>query len=181
MAELRTMARPYARAAFAAAKERDEIALWRGALADLAAVVGRDDLRAALRGPKRLSVRVADEAVKALSERGERVNERINNFMRMLAERRRLPLLGEISRLFETYEADAAGRLRARVTGARAFDADKRAEIEAALKERMGSDVEAIYDEDKTLLAGVLVRVGDRIIDGTLKFRLERLAAELQH
>lgn len=177
MAELRTMARPYARAAFACATENDELSLWREALGALARISEEPGLRPALRGPRRLSERVCEDALQALGE--ERANERVRNFLRMLAVRRRLPLLSEIARLFDAYAIDADGRVRVEVTSARALDAAERDRVEKALAGRLGRKVQASYDEDATALAGLLVRVGDRVMDGTLKSRLERLSAAM--
>ena len=177
MAELRTMARPYARAAFACANEHNELPLWRDGLSALARIAEEPGLRSALHGPRRLSERVCEDALEALGE--QRANERVRNFLRMLAARRRLALLSEISRLFDGYAIEADGRVRVEVTSARALDAAERGRVEDALGKRLGRKVQASYEEDGAMLAGLLVRVGDRIIDGTLKSRLERLSAAL--
>ena len=174
------MARPYARAAFASACAHNETEAWRNALAALSALALAPGLRAVLHGPKRLSSRIADESLDALGLQDESVNERIRNFVRLLATRRRLPLLAEISRLFASYEADAAGREQVKVTTARALDKKARAKLEDVLRRRLGRAVDATYDEDETLMAGALVRAGDRVMDNSLKSRLEGLTAALK-
>lgn len=178
MSELRTLARPYARAAFAVAEKHGDIEAWRAVLSALSSLASEPRLRGVLRGPRRGSARLAEEVLNAF---GGEVNDRIRNFVRLVALRQRLPLLAEIRRLFAEYEAEAAGRDMVKVVTARALNAEAREKMAAILSQRRGREVDVTYAEDEDLLAGVLVRVGDRVTDSSLKSRLQGLTAALKN
>ena len=172
------MARPYARAAFASAREHKDTDTWRSVLAVLAQVVEQPSLRPALHGPRRFSMEIADEMLDAI---GEAANERVGHFVRLLANRQRLNLLSEINTLFAAYEASAEGREQIEVVSARTLSDDERKTLTDIVRKRLGREVEATYIEDKTLMSGTLIRMGDRVLDNSTKTLLERLAAELKH
>lgn len=177
MAEMKTIARPYARAAFAIAREHDEVALWRQTLAALSPLAANDSLRAYLYGPLWIGQRVAGEILASLSDK----NERIERFITQLAKVHRLPLLKHIHQLFEQYAADAQGQVRATITSALPLDEQARALLLAALEKRFDKSVVAVCHTDETLLSGVMVRAGDLVMDGTISSCLARLADTLEH
>ncbi|HHQ42768.1 MAG TPA: F0F1 ATP synthase subunit delta [Chromatiales bacterium] len=176
MAETAAIARPYARAAFAVAQAHGEVESWSRLLAFAAAAVRDPTLRAVLDSPRLTRARAAE-----LMERvcADVLTPRGRNFLRLLAERRRLALLPEIAERFERLRAEAEGTVRAEVVSARPLDEAARARLAEALARRLGRRVELETRVDPALLAGAVVRAGDVVIDGSARARLRRLAERL--
>ncbi len=171
MSQNLTLARPYARAAFALAQEAGQSADWSRLLA-FAARVAADPRAQALLGHPRLA---AADAVALLA--ADAADESFISFLGLLAENRRLPLLAEITALFEQQRAEADRVVKARVTAASALPAAELATIKAALRKRFGREVEIETAIDESLIGGAVIDAGDMVIDGSLKGQL----AQLQH
>lgn len=168
-----TLARPYARAAFAVAKEEGKLAEWSEALGFAATVAGDARVASLLRNPQL----TANDAVALLLRDG--AGESVQRFLGVLAEARRLPQLVEIAALFEELRAEAERVVKAKVTSAAALDDDAVAKIKAALKQRFARDVEIETAVDESLIGGAVIDAGDVVIDGSLKGKLARLQAAL--
>jgi F-type H+-transporting ATPase subunit delta len=176
MADRLTIARPYARAAFAEARKLGALAGWAQAL-QAAALVVQDPRVARLLDnpnvtPAELAQLVDEIAAADLGERGA-------NFVRMLADNHRLGYLPEIATLFAALKDDAEGVADVTVTSAAALDAAQRERIGAALEKRLRRKVRLHCDTDPALIGGAVLRSGDLVIDGSLRTRLERIAYEL--
>ncbi len=178
MSELITAARPYARAAFEFAREHDTVERWSHSLAALAAAAADEAVGRLMHDPRYPAARVADWMVDVL---GDLADEYARNFVRLLAVNRRLALAVPIAGLFETYRAEAEGRMHAEVVSAFALDPAQQDSIRAALARRMGKEVEMTCRIDSALLAGAIVRAGDLVMDGSLRGRLDKLSAGLAH
>ncbi|ROR34332.1 F0F1 ATP synthase subunit delta [Inmirania thermothiophila] len=176
MAELITVARPYARAVFELARERGELELWSRRLQDLAAVAATPEVAALVRSP-----RVGKERVYALLVElvGEQLGAEGRNLLRLLVENRRLALLPAIAEAYEALRMEAEGRVRAEVVSARPLEEAQAERIRAALERRLGRKVELGHRVDESLIGGAVIRAGDLVIDGSVRGRLQRLAAEL--
>jgi F-type H+-transporting ATPase subunit delta len=161
MADRATIARPYARAAFAYANGAKDARVSR--LIGNPHVTG-DELVALLGG---LSNGAAGEGG--------------TNFLRALAENRRLALLPEIAEQYEQLRADVENVVDVEVVAAREIAAPQQKRLEAALAKRLGRSVRMHTRIDETLIGGAVVRAGDLVIDGSLKGRLERLGTALQN
>lgn len=176
MSQALTLARPYARAAFSLAREGGHYAMWSDALA-FAARLAADPQLAALLGHPGLS---DDDAVALLSPPDHGADTGLfANFLRLLAENRRLALLPEIAGLFEELRADAERVVKARVISAAALPAGELDTIKAALKKRFGREVELDAAVDESLIGGAVISAGDVVIDGSLKGKLARLQSAL--
>jgi F-type H+-transporting ATPase subunit delta len=178
MAEKITVARPYARAVFELARERDAFARWSGLLA-IAARVAADPAFSKLLGNPRVEDRKLADVVIELC--GDEADELGGNFIRLLADNDRLAYLPEISQEFEMLRAEAEKIVDIVVTSAVALDEPQQQKIAAAMGERLGSNVRLHCDIDESLLGGAVVRAGDLVIDGSLRGRLDRLAGALTH
>lgn len=178
MAENITIARPYARAAFAYANEHKALARWSELLAAAAALVQHPKVAGLLTSPKVTAPELASLIGDAIGV-GEDPNGR--NFIATLAENRRLRVLPEIASLYEVLRAEVENVIDVQVTSAVVLDEGQRLRLSSALKKRMKRDVRLHCDIDASLVGGAIVRSGDLIIDGSLKGRLERLSAELAH
>jgi F-type H+-transporting ATPase subunit delta len=178
VADRATIARPYARAAFAYAEAAKDLASWSRLLG--AAAIGAADGRVArLIGNPHVT---GDELVTLLGGLSKQAaGAGGQNFLRALAENRRLALLPEIAAQFEELRADVEGVVDVEVIAAREIAAPQRKKLEAALGKRLGRAVRMHTRIDGTLLGGAVVRAGDLVIDGSLKGRLERLGSALQN
>ena len=175
MSQALTLARPYARAAFALARDAGTLPAWSDALA-LAARVAADPRVSALLGNPKLT---RADTVALLAPEG--AGETFANFLGLLFENRRLPLLPEIAGLYDGLRSEAERVVKARVTSAAALPAAELETIKAALRRRFGRDVELETAVDAGLIGGAVIDAGDVVIDGSLKGKLGRLQAALSH
>ena len=176
MADRLTIARPYARAAFAEARAAEQFEPWSQALA-VASQVIRDPRVATLLGnphvtPGELAQLVSGIAGAQLGAHGE-------NFVRTLAANRRLGYLPEIAAQFDILKDAAQGVADVTVTSAAALNATQQQQLAGALEKRLQRTVRLHAAVDPTLIGGAVLRAGDLVIDGSLRTRLERIAYEL--
>ena len=173
MAELSTLARPYAKAAFAYAQQASDLSGWGAALATAAAVSESDKVGEMLENPQLTSEQRAD---KFLSICADDLSESGKNFIRLLAENHRLPLLPEISSLFEELKAQAEATLEVEVVSARALSDAQAQQLTQALGKKFEREVHLHSSVDESLLGGAVIRAGDTVIDGSVRGRLAKLA-----
>jgi F-type H+-transporting ATPase subunit delta len=176
MADRTTIARPYAKAAFDQAHTEKRLGPWSEALRVAAAVV-RDERVEKLIGsphvtPEQLAQLVIDIAGPKLGEDGR-------NFVRALAENRRLGYLPEISILFEELKDAAEGVVDVTVTSASKLDDKQQQTLATALSRKLKRQVRLHCEMDPQLIGGAVLRAGDLVIDGSLRARLDRIAYEL--
>jgi F-type H+-transporting ATPase subunit delta len=176
VADRATIARPYARAAFAHAQAAHDLASWSKLLG--AAAAGASDPRVArLIGNPHVT---GDELVDLLGGfSGKAGGEGGRNFLKALAENGRLALLPQIAAQFEMLRAEVEGVVDVEVIAAREIAAPQQKKLEAALAKRLGREVRMHTRIDGTLIGGAIVRAGDLVIDGSLKGRIERLGSAL--
>jgi len=178
VADRATIARPYARAAFAHAREAKTLAEWSKLLG--AAAAGSADARVArLIGNPHVT---GDELVDLLGGLSKHAAaDAGRNFLRALATNRRLALLPQIAVQFEKLRAETEGVVEVEVVAAREIAAPQEKRLQAALAKRLGREVRMHTRIDESLIGGAIVRAGDLVIDGTLKGRLERLDSALRN
>jgi len=178
MAEKITIARPYARAAFAYAQEHKAFAKWSELLGNASAVVADERVARLLSSPRltpsQLVALIGETSGVALDEHGR-------NFLDTLAQNRRLGLLPEIAAIYETLRAEVENIADVQITSAVALSDAQRERLSNALRKRMQREIRLHCDVDASLIGGAIVRSGDLVIDGSLKSGLERLASELAH
>jgi F-type H+-transporting ATPase subunit delta len=176
MADRLTIARPYARAAFAQAQAAGRLAPWSEVLRVAAATVRDSRVKSLIGSPKvsgeQLVDLIAGVASVGLDDDGRR-------FLALLAENKRLPFLPEIAELFDRLKDDAEGVVDVQVISAAPMADGEQQQLVAALAKRFGRQVRVHASVDASLIGGAIVRAGDLTIDGSLKSRLERLAYEL--
>ncbi|MEN5062031.1 F0F1 ATP synthase subunit delta [Luteimonas sp. TWI1416] len=170
-----TIARPYARAAFAIARDAGRFAPWSDALA-FSARVAADPQAAPVLGHPALA---HADAVALLAPEG--ADEAFASFLALLAENGRLPQLPEIAGLYEQLRAEAEHVVLAKITSATALPDTEVEQIRAALKRRFGREVQVETAVDDTLIGGAVIAAGDVVIDGSLKGKLARLQSALAH
>lgn len=175
MSQALTLARPYARAAFAIARDEGKFAPWSDALAFSAHVAADPRVSALLSNPQL----GRDEAVALLAP--ESADAAYGRFLDLLAEARRLQQLPEISAMYDQLRAEAEHVVKATVTSAAELSGAELDSLKAALKKRFGRDVEIQTAVDASLIGGAVIDAGDVVIDGSLKGKLSRLQNALAH
>jgi F-type H+-transporting ATPase subunit delta len=173
MSQALTIARPYARAAFALARDEGKLAEWSRVLGIAASLASDSRIASLLRHPQL----AAKDAVALLLDAS--ASEKAQRFLGLLAENRRLQQLPEIAALFEQLRADAEKVVKAKVISATKLDASELNTIKAALKKRFAREVEVETSIDESLIGGALIDAGDVVIDGSIKGKLARLSAAL--
>ena len=176
MSSALTLARPYARAAFALASDHDHLPQWSMRLG-FAAQIALDARVQALLGHPRLAV---DDAVALLLPPGA-PDPVFMQFLAVLADNGRLSLLPEITALYAQLRAEAEHVVKARITSATPLDAPELAKLHDALKRRFGREVVIETAVDPELIGGAIIDAGDVVIDGSLRNKLARLESALAH
>jgi F-type H+-transporting ATPase subunit delta len=176
VAERATIARPYAKAAFEYAHGANALSEWSRGLTTAAEIVADARVAALVKSPDKTAADLA-EFIAAVA--GGKLDAGMQNFVRVLAENRRLLLLPEIAAHYEVLRAAVENTVDVEVTSAVALDAAQQEKLKTALGARLKRRVRMSNVIDATLLGGALVRAGDLVIDGSLKGRLARLATEL--
>jgi F-type H+-transporting ATPase subunit delta len=176
MARPSTAARRYAEAAFELALAADSLDAWAKDLPTAAQLVG--DERVA---------RVVDDPSRPIAERRvildrllkRRVKPRALNLVGLLSERRRLDLLPAIAREYDQLLKRHRGIVTAVVTSAVPLTKDESKALVERLREMTGATVELEPRVDEGLIGGLTVRIGDRLLDASVRGRLERLRDQL--
>ena len=176
MAELSTVARPYAKAAFEYARDCKQLSQWAEQLATAAAVAADPSLKLALNDP----ALTAEQQAKTLSDVcGDALGTQARNFIAVLAANKRLSLLPEIFLLFTQYKANQEKSVDVEVVSAFDLDEATRNRLAEVLGKKLERQVKVSTTTDRSLLGGVLIRAGDLVIDGSVRGRLNKLAAAM--
>jgi len=177
MAEPTTIARPYAEAAFKLADAQGKLAEWSAALANLAAVAADDRVRAAVGDP---NLSAAKDAGLIISILTGKLSGDAENFVRVLAENGRLGVVTEIRAHFEALKNEREGTVEAEVYTAFEMDQAQVADLVSRLEKSTGRKVKARVSVDKSLIGGVKVVIGDKVIDGSARAQLAALENALK-
>ncbi len=179
MAELATMARPYARAAFEAAREDGDDGLdrWSRMLAVLAGAVAEESVADAIISPARTAEGKARMIIDLL---GDELSEKGRNLVHLLAENKRLELAGEMAEQYEVLKDEFLRTLEVEVVSAREISEADLAALSDKLAARFETAISLTSRIDPSLLGGAVIRAGDEVIDGSIRGRLERMADTLR-
>ncbi|HVP08620.1 MAG TPA: F0F1 ATP synthase subunit delta [Burkholderiales bacterium] len=177
MAEPSTIARPYAEAAFKLADAQGKLAEWSATLANLAAVAADARVRAAIGDPNLPAAKVAGLFIAILAGK---LSGEAENFVRVLAENGRLDVLDEVRSQYEALKNEREGVMEAEVYSAFEMDAAQTADLVARLEKKTGRKVRAKVSVDKSLIGGVMIVLGDKVIDGSARAQLGALQAALK-
>lgn len=176
MAEITTVARPYAKAAVSYAREQNALANWSGMLSFAAAVAADEKMAAYLARPQLTAAQQADALIAAC---GDKLDAAGSNFVKQLCANRRVSALPAIRELFEQMVAELQKLGEVNVTSAFAMDEAATAKLAASLKRRFNQDVRVSVEVDPALMGGIVVRFGDLVIDASVRGRLDKLASTL--
>jgi F-type H+-transporting ATPase subunit delta len=176
MARRETAARRYAEAAFDVALRDNTIDAWRSELDAAAAIVAEERVGRALANPS-----IPLETRLATAERtfGRLVGRQALNLIGLMLRRGRIEQLPRLAAEFRRLDDERKGITHATATSASSLTQDEVKALTSRLEEYTGGRVELDVQVDPSLLGGLVVRVGDRLIDGSVRSRLERLRNQL--
>lgn len=177
MAELATVARPYAEAAFKIASEQQALPVW-GEMLKLSAAVMRDPaMQSAIDNPR---LGAPEKEALFLSVTGDKLNAIGKSFIRALVEADRITLLPQIETMFADLRNAAEGVAQAQIVSALPLDGAQVAELKVALEKRFGKRIEASVSVDPSLIGGARIVVGDQVVDGSIAGKLAAMAVQLK-
>ncbi len=171
-----SIARPYAKAAFGSAIEGEKLEAW-SALLNQAALIVKEKPMQVLLKDLRLDKMVAYECLLAACK--PLIFPAARNFLKLVTLHQRLLVLPEIERLFTSYKAERANQVTAQAISAVPLTKLEGQTLAIALERRLRREVKLDYSVDDYLLGGLVVRIGDLVIDGSVRGKLERLRAML--
>jgi F-type H+-transporting ATPase subunit delta len=175
MAELATVARPYAEALFRVAQTGD-MAAWSELVSQLAQVGANPDVQAFAANPKLSN---ADLVATLTSLVKAPVTPEATNFLSMLAENGRISLLPEIGAQFQVLKNAQLGAADAEITSAFALSDAQVAELVTVLEKKFGRKLNPSVTVDPSLIGGVRVLVGDEVLDTSVRAKLQQMHAAL--
>jgi F-type H+-transporting ATPase subunit delta len=178
MAENTIVARPYAKAIFELAREGGAFEEWGNMLALACTTLEDDAFLNFMHSPDAEPEHLVDII---LSVCGEHAGELQQNFLRLLAENRRIGSLQAIAEEYESLRDEYENVADVEVISAVPLSEEQKQEIGAAMKSRLGKNVRLNCDVDAALIGGAIIRSGDMVIDGSLRGRLEELAGAVTH
>ena len=176
MAELATIARPYAEAVFRLAKQGNALQAWSDALNLIATVYKDPQMQAAMANPE---VTATDIERLLLAICGERIDGVARNLIQLLVQNRRLSVLTEIRELFEQLKLEDEGKVDAKISSAFPMEDAQRNQVVNMLSSRFKRKINATVTVDPDLIGGIKVEVGDKVWDASVRGRLQTMAATL--
>jgi len=176
MAEISTIARPYALAAFNLGKEQNALAKWSEMLGFAAAVANDAQMQAFIQDPKVISSELQNTFLQVC---GNQLNEHGQNLIKVLVEYNRMDILPAITSAFEELKAQDEGVLDAQIIAAAKPSAAEVKDLVKRLEIKFGKKIEAKVSVDSELIGGIKIIVGDTVIDASVKGQLQSLAYTL--
>lgn len=177
MAELSTIARPYAEAAFEIARQESALGAWSQMLRFGATIVADERVAAALDNP-RLDAGAKESLL--LSIAGDRFDAQARNFIRVLVDADRVAMLPQIAAQFDALKDAAEATAKATIESAFELTDAQVAGLKAALEKRFGKRIETSVSVNPALIGGARVTVGDAVIDGSVQARLDAMSTQLR-
>ena len=179
MAELATIARPYAEALFRVAKDgasKTSLHSWADLVSEMAQVAAHPDMQALSRNPNVSDQQIADTLLAAVKSP---VIDEAKNFIAMLVENGRVTLLPEIGAQFLALKNAAEGAADADITSAFDISAAQVSELVKTLEQRFGRKLNPSVTVDNALIGGVRVVVGDEVLDTSVRAKLQQMQVAL--
>ncbi|MCZ6723159.1 MAG: F0F1 ATP synthase subunit delta [Gammaproteobacteria bacterium] len=181
MADFDTAARPYAKAIFELASEEGNLQYWSDSL-QVAAVVASDvDMQAMFQLPSMLANEHCELFLSVVSAVKDvpRVSAEFKNLIALLAQNNRLAALPSIATAFDSLKQEAEGRIEVVVRTAQKLSGKQQATMAESLAKKLGKEINITTEIDESLIAGAIIHVGDTVIDGSTRSRLDKLTTVL--
>lgn len=171
-----TLARPYAKAAFELAQYEQSLAAWDDMLSLASEIAMEESMAGMLESPHVSNAQV----VKIITDTaGAAFSDRFMDYLSVLSDNGRIPLLPHITRLYQSMRENAEKRLRVKVVSALPLDEDQAGRMREALARRFECEVELENEIDADILGGAVVYAGNEVIDGSLRGRVNALSNSL--
>lgn len=171
MAELATIARPYAEALFRVAKGGN-LGAWSELVSEMSAVAGNPDMQAVAGNPNVSGLKLADLFKSALKSP---VGAEAQNFINAVVANNRLTVLPEIAAQFHALKNANDGSADVEITSAFPLEGSQLNELVATLERKFGKKLVPSVKVDASLIGGVTVKVGDEMLDTSVRARLESM------
>lgn len=175
MAELATIARPYAEALFRVAKAAN-LGAWAELVSEMAQVGAHPDIQALANNPKVTDEQIAGTFLAALKSP---LGDEAKNFINMLVENNRLTLLPEIAEQFHALKNAQEGAADAAIVSAFELSQAQVNELIATLEKKFGRKLNPSVTVDGSLIGGVRVVVGDEVLDTSVRAKLQQMQVAL--
>ena len=176
MSSLTTLARPYAKAAFELAQSQQALAGWSDMLSLASEMATEKSMAGLLESPHVSNERVVDIMADAA---GDAFDKRFRDFLSVLATNGRLPLLPQVTSLYQQFREEAEKRLSVKVVSAVPLDESQAGRMREALAQRFECEIQLDNEIDAGVIGGAVVYAGDQVIDGSLQGRLHKLSTSL--
>ncbi len=176
MAEISTIARPYAIAVFQLAKGEKKLAVWSDLLSLLSGLVKDVEFRAYLEDTKILDSDRESALMKCVGD----IDDHGKNFIKLLIENKRLMVIPHIFNLFEELKDSEEGTMEAQIIVAEKPEAAVVKSLIASLEKKFNRKIESNLVIDKSIIGGTKIIVGDTVIDASVKGQLDSLAYNLK-
>jgi len=181
MAEVATVARPYAEALFSLADGAGTLPQWSETLGKLAQAAGSAELQGLIGDPKLSNRQLIDLLLAPLGQTSGQAGDAAKAFVTMLVENKRVAALPSVQQIFEGLKDEREGTVETRIDSAFPLDDAQLSSLVADLEKRFKRKVRAEVQVDPELIGGVRVQVGDEVIDGTVRGRLAAMAVALKN
>jgi F-type H+-transporting ATPase subunit delta len=175
MAEIATIARPYAEALFRVAKSGN-LSAWSDVVAEMAHVAAHPDVLALAHNPKVSADQTAEIFLSLLKSS---VTDEVKNFVNTLSDYDRLTLLPEIAAQFFVLKNADAGAADAEIFSAFDLNAEQVNELATVLEKKFGRKLQATVKVDTSLIGGVRIVVGDQVLDTSVRAKLQQMQVAL--
>lgn len=177
MADFNTLARPYAKAAFEYALSEGKLTDWSAMLGLVAEAATNREVAELLVNPSLNSDAKAEILLEICAAK---IDDQGRNFIKLLGEKSRLPLIPVIAEIYEAFKAEQEKSVEAQVVSAFELSTEQQQLLVDALRKRLNREVTLKVEIDKRLIGGVVIRTGDLVIDGSLRGKLAKLAESLK-
>lgn len=177
MADMNTLARPYAKAAFEYALGEKKLADWSAMLALIAQAASHSEVKLLLANPSLTNQKKAELLLDICKAK---VDDKGRNFILLLSEKGRLPLIPVIAEIYEAFRAEQDKSVEAEVISAFELSQEQQKLLIDTLRKRLDREVTLKVVIDKRLIGGVIIRTGDLVIDGSIRGKIAKLAESLK-
>tara|TARA_B110000438_G_scaffold122844_1_gene119882 strand:- start:13 stop:564 length:552 start_codon:yes stop_codon:yes gene_type:complete len=177
MEELRTIARPYASAVFDIANNKEMLSEWSVFLKKASELLDQKDIRVLIKTPGMNKKTIAEIFFELSVEEGETVENKalFSNFLNVLSENKRLNIIAMVSSQFEQKKQKAEQVSEVILSSAAPLPEEDIEEIKQALSKKLGKKIELNNSVDETLIGGAVIKIGDHMIDGSVRSQLKKM------
>ena len=177
MEELRTVARPYASAVFDIASNKETLGEWSAFLKKSSELLDQKDIRTLIKTPGLNKKTIAEIFFELSVDESESAENKalFSNFLNVLSENKRLNIITMVSSQFEQKKQKAEQVSEVILSSAAALPEEDIEEIKQALSKKLGKKIELNNSVDETLIGGAVIKIGDHMIDGSVRSQLKKM------